>query len=320
MTSLWSRTKSAINSGYGMNFHPTIGLPNPFYKARPLGGGSSLEDIPERPVNHKRIQVNENSDDMPKISRGRFSREKEREYMTRYPEVNARIKARIEKFLDDQEEFNRTHPPRTVMKNRDLLGALKIGGKGLIKGSKEAKERMAYLRSLRSKKLKGRGKTRTYNNAALYGGEQTTSEFFSALFESLGASALSAIKNLALETGASLTELLADPKSLVQKLANFAPGAAKKVKKFFGLQTADDDEDDNKSSELDRKKQYLEMLKLYDPELYETKKKEAMKRKIEKMKKELEEQEKQYNGSSSSTSSSSSSSYDNYNKSKGIYV
>lgn len=311
MTSLWSRTKSAINSGYGMNFHPTIGLPNPFYKARPLGGGSSLEDIPERPVNHRRVEDYENSDEMQK---------KFRHYKTRDPEANARIKARMKEFLDAQKEFNRTHPPRTVMKNQNLFGPLRIGGKGLIKGSKEAKEKMAYLRSLRSKKLKGRGKTRSYNNAALYGGEQTTSEFFSALFESLGASALSAIKNLALETGASLTELLADPKSLVQKLSTFAPGVAKKVKKFFGVQTADDDEDDNKSSELDRKKQYLEMLKLYDPELYETKKKEAMKRKIEKMKKELEEQEKQYNGSSSSTSSSSSSSYDNYNKSKGIYV
>lgn len=303
MTSLWSKTKSAINSGYGMNFHPIIGLPNPFYKARPLGGGSSLqfplrhvsEDIPERPVNHKRIES--------------------REYTTRYPEVNARIKARIKEFLDDQEEFNRTHPSRTVMKNQNLLmGPLKIGGKGLIKGSKEAKERMAYLRSLRSKKLKGRGKTRSYNNAALYGGEQTTSEFFSALFESLGASALSAIKNLALETGASITELLADPKALVQKLSTFAPGVAKKVKKFFGVQTADDDEDDNKNSELDRKKQYLEMLKLYDPELYETKKKEAMKRKIEKMKKELEEQEKQYGSFDQSKSSPSSSSYNNYYK------
>lgn len=291
MSSLWSRTKSAINSGYGMNFHPIIGLPNPFYKARPLGG-SSLEDIPERPVNHRLVE-NKN-------------------LALNHPGINAKIK----KIL---EEYKRTHPSEFVVKNyhNRLPSNIGSGGKSLIKGSKEAKARMAYLRSLRSKKLKGRGKTRSYNNAALYGGNET-SEFFSTLLQSLGASAMSTIKNLALETGASLTQLLADPKALVQKLSTFAPGVAKKVKKFFGIQSPDDDIDDDENPELKRKKQYLEMLKLYDPELYEAKKKEAMKRKIEKMQKDLEEQQKKMNDSSSSSSSSSSSN-NNYNKGRLIF-
>lgn len=132
-------------------------------------------------------------------------------------------------------------------------------GGSLIKGSREAKARMAYLRSLR-----GRGGKTTKRK--LRGGDLS---WVSTLLQSIGGTAMNAIKNLALETGASLTELFADPKALIQKLMVFAPAAASAVKRFFTGNKKD------KSSKTERQK-YLRMLKKYDPELYKKKRMQAI--------------------------------------------
>lgn len=139
------------------------------------------------------------------------------------------------------------------------------GGSSLIKGSREAKARMAYLRSLR-----GRGCRKTSSKRKLRGGDMS---WFKPLLESLGGTAMNAIKQLAMETGASLTELLADPKGLVEKLMAFAPAAANTVKNLFS--------GGKKDKTRTKRQEYLRMLKQYDPELYEKKRKEAILRKRE---------------------------------------
>lgn len=152
------------------------------------------------------------------------------------------------------------------------------GGSSLVKGSKEAKARMAYLRSLR-------GKTRG-GKYALRGGDMS---WVKPLLESLGGTAMNAIKKLALETGASLTELMADPKSLIQNLMNFAPAAARAVKNFFTGK-----KDNPISSATSKRREYLRMLKKYDPDLYERKRRQALMRKREQERKRYEAMKRKY--------------------------
>lgn len=164
-------------------------------------------------------------------------------------------------------------------------GTSSKGGKTLLKGSPEAKARMAYLRSLRGhgkRRLCGSG--RSYNNAALHGGDG----FFSTLLESIGGTAMNAIKKLALETGASITELLSNPKDLIQKLLVFAPAAARAVKSFFSGRKS------SSSSSSSKRREYLQMLKKYDPDLYEKKRMEALRRKQELERKRLEAMKRDY--------------------------
>ena len=164
-------------------------------------------------------------------------------------------------------------------------------GGSLVKGSSEAKARMAYLRSLRGrgcggKKALGGYKPRPYvgipeligKKKALKGGD----EFFSTLLSSLGGTAMNAIKNLALQTGASITELLADPKTLIQNLMVFAPAAARAVKNFFSGKSKKD------KGKTNRQK-YLQMLKKYDPKLYEKKRRQALRQHYERMKQQYEQ-------------------------------
>lgn len=145
-------------------------------------------------------------------------------------------------------------------------------GGSLIKGSSEAKARMAYLRSLR-----GRGRS-CGGKKALRGGDQ----FFSTLLQSLGGTAMNAIKQLALETGASLTELLADPKALIQNLMVFAPAAARAVKNFFSGKSSVD-------KKKSKRQEYLRMLKKYDPKLYEKKRRQALRKRYEMMRRQYED-------------------------------
>lgn len=141
------------------------------------------------------------------------------------------------------------------------------GGSSLIKGSREAKARMAYLRSLRGR---GRGCGKTSSKRMLRGGDMS---WFNTLLESIGGTAMNAIKQLALETGASITELLANPKDLIQKLMIFAPSAARTIKNFFSGRKKDKSPS---SSSRTRRQEYLRMLKKYDPELYEKKRMQAL--------------------------------------------
>jgi len=143
------------------------------------------------------------------------------------------------------------------------------GGSSLVKGSREAKARMAYLRSLR-----GHGCRKTTKRSMRGGADWS---WVSALVESIGGTAMNAIKQLALETGASIVELLSDPKALVQKLMVFAPAAARAVKNFF----AGKKNKSPSSSSRSRRREYLRMLKKYDPELYEKKRMQAIAKKKE---------------------------------------
>lgn len=143
------------------------------------------------------------------------------------------------------------------------------GGSSLIKGSREAKARMAYLRSLR-----GHGCRKT-TKRKLKGGDLG---WVSALVESIGGTAMNAIKQLAMDTGASIVELLSDPKSLIQKLMVFAPAAARAVKSFF---SGKKDKSPSSSSSRTQRQEYLRMLKKYDPELYEKKRMQAIAKKKE---------------------------------------
>lgn len=111
------------------------------------------------------------------------------------------------------------------------------------------------------KKTRSRRSRRSYD---VYGGE----EFWGTLLQSLGASASSAIKQLALETGASITELLANPKELIAKLMTFAPAAAKAVAGFFGKTTKPAT---TKETPAQKRRRYLAYLKKNDPELYRMK-------------------------------------------------
>lgn len=239
MTSLWSKTRAAVNTGYGavsggmsgVNFG-RIGMPNPFYKPLPLGsGGYELDIHPE--------------------------------YLEKAP-------------------YSQDPPPRNRVPR----------GSGVVKGSAEAKAKMAYLRSLRGKgcsrkKMKG-GKS--YTGAALRGGDMS---WVQPLIESLGGTAMNAIKKVALETGASLTELFANPTQLISKLMEFAPKVASTVKKLLGLfgKSTSSTESSSytpapapapapepSSSIVSRKKEYLRMLKEYDPELYEQKRQQVLRR------------------------------------------
>lgn len=117
------------------------------------------------------------------------------------------------------------------------------GGKALVKGSAEAKARMAHLRSLR-------GKGRTYNSAALQGGEDLIdSSFFKDitnitidavkglterdLKENLGKSVFGLLKDIAKKIGQKVLGLFKKPVELVVNLSKISPKAAKVVGKFL---------------------------------------------------------------------------------------
>lgn len=244
MSSLWSTTRSAVNNGYGMSGFRKIGLPNPFYKPRPWGIPGIHPELLEKPP---------------------YSQDSVSGKGKPFDEITGDVENKVKTLL------------------RRYHRGTSSGGKTLLKGSPEAKARMAYLRSLRGHgKLRG---GRSYNNAALRGGDG----FFSSLLQSIGGTAMNAIKNLATETGASITELLSNPKDLIQKLMIFAPAAAQAVKNFFSGRKSS-----SSSSSSSKRREYLQMLKKYDPELYEKKRQMALRKKQELERKRLEAMKREY--------------------------
>lgn len=216
MSSLWSKTSTAVANGYGMNFGK-IGLPNPFYKPLPLGIHPEL--LMDPPYAHRPVRGGKK---LPKL------------------------------------------PP-----SLSVVQALKKAKKGKLR-------------------VKGAGKS--YDSAALRGGDN----FFATLLESLGGTAMNAIKRLAMETGASITELLADPKALIQKLMVFAPRAVAAVKRVFGLggkkkkkydyDGEDEEEEDMRRFKLWQKKHRTGLssgknYRLYRKELERQRKLEQLRRK-----------------------------------------
>lgn len=209
MTALWSRTSTAVNTGYGMNFGR---LPDPYYKPRPWG--------------------------IPGI----------------HPEL-----------LMEPPYAQKTHKMETR------------GGSSLVKGSAAAKARMAYLRSLRGKKS-GKGALRggkSYNSAALRGGADSLGNFADIL-SGLKGDALNAVKELAVETGSSITDLIRHPKDLVSK-----------IKGFFHIGGKGKKKENEAASKAAKLKVYLQYLKENDPEQYERVKASYLKQKREKMEREL---------------------------------
>lgn len=115
------------------------------------------------------------------------------------------------------------------------------GGKTLTKRQRE----------LRARKLLQGG-------FALPGG----GEFLKSFLLSLSGTAKNALKQLMLETGASITELLSDPKRLLLMLKNIAPKVVNVFARIFGLKKwfnkhKDDDIDDTSMNDKPSKKQEL---------------------------------------------------------------
>lgn len=253
MSSLWSKTSTAVNTGYGMDFG-RIGMPNPFYKPQPMVHPELLMEPP---------------------------------YAEKEP----------------------------LLRNRHRT----VGGGSLVKGSEEAKKRMAYLRSLRKKK---KGGMRICGKKHIRGGDSMVGE----ILGNLGTGAKEALTNLALETGVSIGELLSNPRDLIATLAVYAPSAVKSVKNFFGIGKKDDsdDEDEEEEEEEDmatrrrrlrqkqmmKEKKILQYLKYNQPEAYKKEVQRLKQARIDALTKKLN----QYYGivdeipSSSSSSSSSPSS------------
>jgi hypothetical protein len=151
-------------------------------------------------------------------------------------------KISLPKHLDDV-LMRRPPPPPTIAARR--------GGKSLVKGSREAKARMAYLRSLRGKKrgLSGSGNYTSaaldgygnYTSAALDGyGNYTSAALegaglgeFTELFKLIGSLGTQVLSEIAKDAKTTVLNLLAHPDKLVKKLYKIAPGIATKVYNWF---------------------------------------------------------------------------------------
>lgn len=132
------------------------------------------------------------------------------------------------------------------------------GGKVMLKkGSPEAKEYMARLRSLRGKgsytdaALKGYG---SYTNAAMRG--YGFSEILTPLTEQFGEGIGTLVKALAKKLHTSLSDLATNPDKLLFAINQYAPSIFGKVKNFF--KRIFKREKMPSKAEIERVKQYLE--------------------------------------------------------------
>lgn len=88
-------------------------------------------------------------------------------------------------------------------------------------------------------------------------------EFVKSLLLSLSGTAKNALKQVMLETGASITELLSDPKRLILMVKNIAPKVVNTFVRIFGLKKwfkkhkNDDIDDDTSMNDKPSKKQEL---------------------------------------------------------------
>lgn len=190
---LWSHTKAAVNTGYGMPSYARIGLPNPFYKPRPLG--ATPDEHPEllfeppygwNPDPHLRGLIHGGSfriskdDPVVKFGRDLKNRLASVKLVKRKTGGNVLAKTRLAKKLP-----NFLNPP-------------KKGGKALLS----------------RKRMKG--------GDGLFG-------MLGTMAEAIGATSMNVLKNLALQAGSSVMDLLAtiatDPKKALSLAMKFAPGA-----------------------------------------------------------------------------------------------
>lgn len=162
------------------------------------------------------------------------------------------------------------------MDRKRVLGSGCRGGGKLVKGSKEARQRMAYLRSLRKTKggsytdaaLRGgkhyKMRGGSYTDAALRGGADITTEVAGVL----GATGMEVVKELSKALGESVKDLLKDPKGLVQYLKNIVPDIAKKLWNWLRGKKTMTKEEEEKQKRKQKLKKYLEYLRVTDPERY----------------------------------------------------
>lgn len=159
-----------------------------------------------------------------------------------------------ELFDEDSNYFSRNQWPK-----RHMVIA-KRGGKALIKGSPEAKRRMAYLRSLR-----GKG---SYTNAALegYGGE-----VLSTLYDQFGDGMNHLLSALAERLGTSINNLAQNPDVLLSAISTHAPSIFTKIKralsKLFKKKKEYSDEEEEMIKKIIAEKRRRELIQQYQREL-----------------------------------------------------
>lgn len=214
---LWSHTKAAVNTGYGMPSYARIGLPNPFYKPRPLG--AAPDEHPERlfdppygwnPDPHLRGLIHGGSNlDMVRGGSFRISKDDPvvkfgRDLKNRLSTVKlVKRKTGGKTFREITQEHAREYgkelaKTRFGKKLRNFMNPPKKGGKALLS----------------RKRMKG--------GDGLFG-------MLGTMAEAIGATSMNVLKNLALQAGSSVMDLLAtivtDPKKALSLAMKFAPGA-----------------------------------------------------------------------------------------------
>lgn len=214
---LWSHTKAAVNTGYGMPSYNRIGLPNPFYKPRPLG--AAPDEHPERlfdppygwnPDPHLRGLIHGGSNlAMVRGNHGGF---------------------RISKD-DPVVKFGRD------IKNR--LASVKLvkrktGGKSITRMRRELRETLAQHEKPWGERVKDAFSSRKKGGKAMISrkrmkGGDGLFGMLGTMAEAIGATSMNVLKNLALQAGSSVMDLLAtiatDPKKALSLAMKFAPGA-----------------------------------------------------------------------------------------------
>ena len=200
---LWSHTKAAVNTGYGMPSYARIGLPNPFYKPRPLG--AAPDEHPERlfdppygwnPDPHLRGLIHGGSNlDMVRAA-GTFRISKDDPVVKFGRDLKNRLAS--VKLVKRKTGGNVLAKTRLAKKLRNFMNPPKKGGKALLS----------------RKRMKG--------GDGLFG-------MLGTMAEAIGATSMNVLKNLALQAGSSVMDLLAtiatDPKKALSLAMKFAPGA-----------------------------------------------------------------------------------------------
>ena len=175
-------------------------------------------------------------------------------------------------FLAQHPEFPMKGPYGTA----SGTSKMRRGG-ALIKGSAEAKRRMAKLRAMR-----GKG---GYSTAALRGcGEKA--DKFNAVCQGLSEKGTAAFYALAADMGKSLDQVINDfltdaekRSSMMDKIKGASKTAWRVIKRFFGFKDKDEEQERKQAEEM-QLQQYLAWLKKHDKKAYKEQMKELKKRKM----------------------------------------
>ena len=228
--SLWSCNKSAICTGYGLNFGNTkklnsemLGLPNPYFKARPLGDPDFVHPellymppyaAPTNPL-AARLRGEGVIDEMADEEILSTLRNDTPAPPSHYPESLLRAKPKI-----------RARPKRQLAGKGKTCGKGKISSRRRIRGG-----------SYNTAAIEGG----SYNSAAIDGGSYNTAAlegginfaFLKPILSMLSKTATESIMKIAKDSGESLNNLLKDPNKLLDLAKKYGPGVFKTVKKLL---------------------------------------------------------------------------------------